>query len=114
MDLPPRTRLFCAAIIGASLCACQGLPPAKAPAPPLTMVRSGDFTLPSSCEAGGSVVVDYTVYEDGQTGNINVPSAPPCLQQALTQWVASFRYTPQSARVPASIEWLLVTANKGS
>ncbi|HEY4367188.1 MAG TPA: hypothetical protein VGN07_08105 [Steroidobacteraceae bacterium] len=78
------------------------------------MIRSGELTVPTACEASGSVVVDYTVYEDGQTGNIKVPAVPGCLQQALTQWVASFRYSPQSSQVPASIEWLLVEARKGS
>ena len=84
-----------------------------APAP-LQMIRSSELTLPPACESSGSVVVVYTVYEDGQTGDIDVPAAPKCVQQALTQWVASFRYSPQATQVPATIEWLLVEARKGS
>ena len=40
--------------------------------------------------------------------------APECLQQALTAWVSSFRYSPVGEPTQASIEWLLVQAKKGS
>src|SRR5262245_12467331 len=101
-------RLFTIGAAIAALAGCQSLPSAPPPSPPLQMIRSSEFSLPPSCQASGSVVVAYTVYEDGQTGNIDVPAAPQCVQRALTEWVASFKYSPQSAQVPASIEWLLV------
>jgi hypothetical protein len=108
-------RLLIVSAVAIALAACQSLPSAgPPPSPPLQMVRSGELALPASCEASGSVVVAYTVYEDGQTGNIDVPAAPPCVQQALTQWVTSFKYSPQSTQVPATIEWLLVEGRKGS
>jgi hypothetical protein len=107
-------RLLMVGAVVTALAACQSLPSAGPPSPPLQMIRSGELALPASCEASGSVVVAYTVYEDGQTGNIDVPAAPPCVQQALTQWVTSFKYSPQSAQVPATIEWLLVEGRKGS
>ena len=108
-------RLLGIAAIAILIAACQSLPAAgPATRAPLQMIRSGELTLPDACEASGSVVVAYTVYADGQTGNIDVPAAPKCLQQALTQWVASFRYSPQITQVPATMEWLLVEAKKGS
>jgi hypothetical protein len=108
-------RLLCLAVVAAAISACQNIPSAGPAAPaPLQMLRSGELTLPAACEPSGSVVVAYTVYEDGRTGNIDVPAAPKCVQQALTQWVASFRYSPQATQVPATMEWLLVEAKKGS
>ena len=112
-------RTLAGAVVGAVmvgvLAACHAPGPTK-PTPParLELIRSGTLTVPDACSANGSVIVAFTVYEGGQTGDIQPAAAPACLQQALTAWVASFRYSPQSARVPTSIEWLLVEAKKGS
>lgn len=72
------------------------------------------MNVPDSCRADGSVIVAFTVYENGQTGDIRPAAGPTCLQQVLTAWVASFRYSAQTSQVPTSIEWLLVEAKKGS
>ena len=114
-SIPTTLRFLGIVTIAVVMSACQSIPAAGPVTPaPLQMIRSGELTLPDACEASGSVVVAYTVYEDGQTGNIDVPAAPRCLQQALIQWVASFRYSPQATQVPATMEWLLVEAKKGS
>lgn len=102
-------------VLAGMLVGCQSKPPVKMPPPPpLQLVQASALHLPDACKASGSYIVAYTVREDGQTANIDLPPAPPCLQQALTAWVTSFRYSPQSTPVPASIEWLLVEAKKGS
>lgn len=108
-------RTLAGAVMVGVLAACQAPGPTK-PTPParLELIRSGTLTVPDACSANGSVIVAFTVYEGGQTGDIQPAAAPACLQQALTAWVASFRYSPQSARIPTSIEWLLVEAKKGS
>lgn len=108
-------RILAGVAMVSALVACQAPGPTK-PTPParLELIRSGTLTVPDACSANGSVIVAFTVYEGGQTGDIQPAAAPSCLQQALTAWVASFRYSPQSARVPTSIEWLLVEAKKGS
>lgn len=94
---------------------CQSQPPVKTPpAAPLQLIQSSSLSLPDACQASGSFIVAYTVREDGQTTSIDLPPAPHCLQQALTAWVASFRYSPQSSPVPTTIEWLLVEAKQGS
>ena len=97
-----------------AIAACETAPRRPPAAPPLQMIRSGQLVVPQDCAASGSVVVDYMVGEDGQTDDIHVPSAPACLQAALSEWVASFRYAPQQGEVPASIEWLVVEGKRGT
>jgi len=80
----------------------------------LELIRSGALEVPDACRAPGSVIVDFTVLENGQTSGISPAAAPPCLQQALTAWVASFRYAPVAAQTRTSVEWLLVEAKRGS
>jgi hypothetical protein len=36
------------------------------------------------------------------------------VREALTAWVSSFRYLPPATEVPTGVEWLLVTARRGS
>lgn len=108
-------RILAGAAVASVLVACQAPGPVRPAQPvPLELISTGKLTVPDTCSADGSVIVAFTVYESGQTGDIQPAAGPACLQQALTAWVSSFRYSPQSARIPASIEWLLVEAKKGS
>ncbi len=97
-----------------ALSACQVAPVSTLPESSLRLLHSQAIELPKDCRATGSVVVDFTVLESGQTDDIRAGDAPECLQQALTAWVASFRYAPIGQRSPATVEWLLVEASKGS
>jgi len=45
---------------------------------------------------------------------LQVSPAPECVRAALTAWVSSFRYLPPSADVPTGVEWLMVSARRGS
>jgi hypothetical protein len=36
------------------------------------------------------------------------------VRDALTAWVSSFRYLPPAADIPTGVEWLLVSARRGS
>ncbi|HEY6644237.1 hypothetical protein [Povalibacter sp.] len=99
-----------------ALSACQTsqrLQP-EVPPSPLRLLESRALELPDSCQPQGSVVVDFIVLASGQTDAIRPAAAPECVQQALTAWVASFRYSPIGATFPATVEWLLVEAKKGS
>lgn len=109
-------RIASLAVLASLVAGCQSQAPLRAPseAPPLQLIESSSLSLPDACQATGSFVIAYTVREDGKTANIDLPPAPPCLQRALTAWVTSFRYSPQSTPVPATLEWLLVEAKKGS
>lgn len=99
----------------AVLAGCQVTPPAPQPQPPsLELVASEPLVLAPGCDVSGSVFVQFTVRTDGRTDALKLPQAPACVREALTAWVSSFRYTPPSADVPTGVEWLLVTARRGS
>ena len=102
------------AIIAAVISACQTSAPKVAAPIPLELVAVGTLHVPDTCEATGSVIVDFTVLENGQTAGIEPAAAPECLQQALTAWVASFRYAPVTSQTRTSVEWLMVEARRGS
>jgi hypothetical protein len=94
---------------------CQVSPPAPRPAPPsLQLVSSEPLVLAPGCDVTGSVFVKFTVRMDGSTDSLALPAAPACVREALTAWVSSFRYLPPSADVPTGVEWLLVSARRGS
>lgn len=121
--MPSCSRLFCSRVLRLSLLlslgilsACQSSRPLQPelPAAPLQLLDSRALELPDSCQPQGSVVVDFVVLESGQTDEIRPAAAPECVQQALTAWVATFRYSPMGAKSPATVEWLLVEAKKGS
>lgn len=114
----PAALIFAGAI--AVLSGCQTAPTAKPDiaAPSLRLIDSEPLVLAEGCAANGSFFVEFTVLSNGRTDNIRTPPAPACVQQALTAWVGSFRYSPLAAEMPgsiaSSIEWMLVTARRGS
>ena len=115
ITFPSFRLLLATSLFALSLTACQSVPERSAtPAAPLQLLRSAPLNLPATCAADSSIVVDFTVLESGQTDEIRPAGGPECLQQALTAWVASFRYAPVEGRTPHSVEWLLVEARKGS
>lgn len=95
------------------LAGCQTMPTAPPP-PALQLVQSQPLVLAEDCNASGSFFVEFSVLSDGRTGRIQAPQGPACVQQALTTWVSSFRYAPPGQDIPAGVEWLMVTAPKGT
>lgn len=110
----PATLIVAGALAASS--GCQLAPTAKPDiAPPyLELIESEPLVLAEDCAAGGSFFVEFTVLKDGRTGNIQAPAGPACVQQALTAWVSSFRYSPIAGEFSAAVEWMLVTAQSGS
>jgi hypothetical protein len=105
-----------ASLCGLVLAACQ-TPPASIPLPPppsLQLVAASPLSLPPSCEASGSYFVSFTVLADGRTTAIKTPSGASCVNEALSAWVASFRYAPPAAPVETGVEWMLVSGKRGS
>jgi hypothetical protein len=51
---------------------------------------------------------------DGTPDALKLSPAPECVREALTAWVSSFRYLPPAVDVPTGVEWLLVSARRGS
>jgi hypothetical protein len=109
---PKRTFVLAALAV---LAGCQVTPPAPQPEPPsLQLVAAEPLVLAPGCEVTGSVFVEFTVRTDGGTDGLKLPSAPACVREALTAWVSSFRYLPPAAEVPTGMEWLVVSARRGS
>jgi hypothetical protein len=96
------------------IAACQTTPPTRPGEPELKLLQASPLVVPNDCFASGSFVVSYTVATTGRTAAISPPDAPSCIQDALTEWVASFRYEPPAKATPASMEWMMVTAQRGS
>ena len=96
------------------LAGCQLTPPAPVAPPSLQLMESQPLVLAPGCDATGSVKVDFIVRMDGSTDSLQVSPAPECVREALTAWVSSFRYLPPAADVPTGVEWLLVSARRGS
>jgi hypothetical protein len=106
---------FSALIAGAIvLSGCQTTPTTTPPQPTLRILQSNPLNLADTCEVSGSYFVEFTVTSDGRTGDIQAPPGPVCVQEALTAWVSSFRYEAPGREVPSGVEWMLVTARKGS
>jgi hypothetical protein len=94
---------------------CQSVPSGVPnPPAPLNLLSAAPLSIDSSCQIDGALLVEYTVLESGQTGNIDVSPAPDCARKALSAWVASYRYAPQPDDTLARFEWVLVSARRGS
>ena len=108
------TQARCLAVAALTLLAgCQLTPPAPVP-PSLQLMESQPLVLAPGCEASGSVLVEFTVRMDGTPDRLKLSPAPECVREALTAWVSSFRYLPPAADIPTGVEWLLVSARRGS
>jgi hypothetical protein len=107
-----RTRSFALAAL-TLLTGCQLTPPAPV-APALQLMESQPLVLAPGCESSGSVVVEFIVRMDGSTDSLKLSPAPECVRAALTAWVSSFRYLPPTADTPTGVEWMLVSARRGS
>lgn len=103
--------LFAGAV---ALSGCQTTPTVAPPVPELQLLEAKPLKVAETCEVTGSYFVEFTVLSDGRTGNIQAPPGPACMQQALTAWVETFRYAPPGRQTPAGVEWMMVTARKGS
>ena len=109
------TRMRSFALVALTLLAgCQLTPPAPVASPSLQLMESQPLVLAPGCDASGSVMVEFIVRVDGSPDALKVSPAPECVREALTAWVSSFRYLPPAADVPTGVEWLLVSARRGS
>jgi hypothetical protein len=109
------TRARALALVALTLLSgCQLTPPAPVAPPSLQLVAAQPLVLAPDCEASGSVMVEFIVRLDGSTDSLKLSPAPECVRAALTAWVSSFRYLPPASDVPTGVEWLLVSARRGS
>jgi|SRR5688500_7604736 hypothetical protein len=106
-----RVTVILAAVLVA---ACQSSPSQQRAEPELNLLQASALIVPKDCVAAGSFVVSFTVATTGGTDAIRAPDAPSCVQDALITWVASFRYEPLARATPVTMEWMMVTAKRGS
>ena len=106
-----RILLMLAAVV---LTACQTTPIDAPPQPELQLVQSIPLELASDCSASGSFAVAFVVAPTGRAIDVKPADAPVCVQQALTAWVESFRYAPPGRAIPTTIEWMMVSAKRGT
>lgn len=97
-----------------ALSGCQSAPSKGSSKGTIRILQSEPLNIPADCPASGSYFVEFTVMSDGRTDAIKASSGPACIQQALTAWVSSFRYEAPGQEIPTGVEWMMVTAPKGS
>lgn len=85
------------------------------PAPELQLLEAGTLEIPPGCEpAGGAVFrTTFVVQPDGRVGAVAAESGEGCVQEALRQWVSTFRYRPVDEPTTAVLDWMGVTAARG-
>ncbi|WP_129647458.1 energy transducer TonB [Peristeroidobacter agariperforans] len=106
---------FAVLLAGAiALSGCQTAPSKGSSKGTIRILQSEPLKVPDNCEASGSYFVEFTVMSDGSTDDIKASSGPACIQEALAAWVSSFRYEAPGQEIPSGVEWMMVTAQKGS
>lgn len=87
-----------------------------APEYPLHLLNAAALELPRGCEPAAGMVyrTAYTVRADGSVAATTSESGAGCVQEALRQWVATFRYGPIREDTATVIDWLSVTATRGT
>jgi hypothetical protein len=111
-----RVRTVLAAVaLGVVLSGCESFPTKGPAAPELRLVAAGELSLPGGCEPSSGAVyrVSYVVAPDGRVAGVASDSGVGCVQDALRRWVESFQYAPLAGPLPATIDWMAVTAARG-
>ena len=118
--IPSLARLS-VALLGATLLSimagCKTAPTEPEPVtaqPALQLIDAAPLALTEGCTVSGSLFVEFTVLTSGRTNDLKLPPVPPCVRDALTAWVGSFRYAPPASDTRSAVEWMLVTARKRS
>jgi len=113
-------RLTLATIGATVLSIMAGCKTAPTEAPPVTarpaleLIDAAPLALMDGCTVSGSLFVEFTVLTTGRTNDVKLPPVPPCVRDALTAWVGSFRYAPPASDTRGAVEWMLVTARRRS
>jgi hypothetical protein len=100
---------------GLLLGGCVSTRVASPPAPELQLLESGTLEIPPGCEpARGAVYrTAFVVQPDGRVDAVASESGSGCVQDALRQWVATFRYRPVDDPTATVLDWMIVTATRG-
>lgn len=120
IDFPGRERRWRqipAVALAASLllAGCVSSRVGSPPAPELQLLEAATLDIPPGCEpAGGAVYrTAFVVQPDGRVDAVAAASGEGCVQEALRQWVSTFRYRPVDEPTAAVLDWMGVTAARG-
>lgn len=88
---------------------------ASPPPAELMLLEAGTLRLPPGCEPARGVVyrTAFVVQTDGRVEVVASESGSGCVQEAVSQWVATFRYRPVSEPTSTVLDWMGVTATRG-
>jgi hypothetical protein len=100
--------------VAAALAGCATTRPGV-PVAPLELIQSGSVVLPAGCVPGSGVVyrTAFVVQPDGRVEQIAAQSGSGCVQQALQDWVATFKYRPVAEATSTVVDWMAVAARRG-
>lgn len=99
------------------LAGCASAPGTKSPPEPeLQLQSAGVLALPGNCEPTDGKVyrTRYVVQPDGRVAGATPESGTGCVQDALLRWIESFQYRPLAGPVPTTLDWMAVTARRGT
>jgi len=88
---------------------------ASPPLPELQLLDAGALEMPPDCEPARGVVyrTAFVVQPDGRVEAVASESGSGCVQEALREWVSTFRYRPVDEPTAAVLDWMGVTAARG-
>jgi len=109
-------RKFLPGLAWVLIAGCQTVSQRHIPDPPLApqLVSSSPLQIASTCEINIAVDIDYSIQLDGTVTDLSLSDAPACAREALTAWVSSYRYAPQSATLATGFAWMRVVGERGS
>jgi hypothetical protein len=113
---PLRTALLGACTAGiVVLAGCATTSDTRRAEPPPQLLSAAALELPRDCAPprGAIYRTRFVVQPDGRVVEAASESGDGCVQQALREWVSSFRYTPVADALPMVIDWMEVTAPRG-
>jgi hypothetical protein len=116
-SLGRRTRRVGALALTAGLLlgGCVSTQPGRPPAPELQLLEAGTLQVPPDCnpESGAVYRTAFVVQPDGRVNSVASESGEGCVQQALRDWVSTFRYGPVDEPTAAVLDWMGVSAARG-
>lgn len=100
---------------GMVLAGCVSAPVVSPLAPELQLLEAGTLAIPPGCEPerGAIYRTAFVVQPDGRVEFVAAESARGCVQEALREWVSTFRYRPVAEPTAAVLDWMGVTATRG-
>lgn len=100
---------------GLLLAGCVSPPVTSPPASELLLLEAGTLEIPPGCEPEQGAVyrTSYVVQPDGRVAAVASETGSGCVQEALRQWVATFRYRPLAEPTATVLDWMGVVAARG-